>query len=256
MDRNFDDLALQFSQRIYSGTKGSVRLAVLERDLQEVMGDRLAQPLRVLDAGGGEGQFSRKLAQAGHQITLCDHSRVMVDNARQAAQAEQLDQHYTFICDAIQRLPAPAHPYDLILCHAVLEWVQDWQGLLAILQGWLTPGGYLSLMFYNRHSTVFRSLVRGYFDRVSNDQVQGSGKGLTPLYPLEPDRVVGFLAEQGWQIDCQSGVRVFHDYMHKDIQSRRSAEDIIALEKRFSRQEPYRSLGRYYHVMARQAESS
>jgi S-adenosylmethionine-dependent methyltransferase len=39
--------------------------------------------------------------------------------------------------------------------------------------------------------------------------------------------------------------------MHKDIRERRSEQDIIALEKQFSRVEPYRSLGRYYHILAR-----
>jgi S-adenosylmethionine-dependent methyltransferase len=252
MDRNFDDLALQFSQRIYSGTKGRIRLALLERDLEDVLGAELAErPLRVLDAGGGEGQFARWLAARGHQVTLCDLSRVMLDNARLAAEAEGLAGHFTFIQGAIQDLPDADPAYDLVLCHAVLEWVQDWQGLLRKLGSQLMVGGNLSLMFYNRHSTVFRSLVRGYFDRVNNDKLQGSGKGLTPLYPLVPEDVVSFLSEQGWAVLSKSGIRVFHDYMHKEILARRSTEDIVALEKRFSREEPYRSLGRYYHVMAR-----
>ena len=38
-DRNFDDLAVQFSNRIYSGTKGRIRLALLERDLDECLGE-------------------------------------------------------------------------------------------------------------------------------------------------------------------------------------------------------------------------
>lgn len=256
-DRNFDDLALQFSQRVYSGTKGLLRLALLERDFNEVLGEYLAGgSLRILDAGGGEGQFARRLAGQGHLITLCDHSGVMLDNARLAAEKEGVATAFNFVHGTIQSLPKPEQPYDLVLCHAVLEWVEDWRGLITKLGEQLVDGGYLSLMFYNRHSTVFRSLVRGYFDRINNDKLDGNGKGLTPLYPRLPDEVLAFLQGQGWSVLCRTGIRVFHDYMHKDIRDRRSAEDIIALEKRFSREEPYRSLGRYYHVIAQKMTSS
>lgn len=252
-DRNFDDLAQQFSQRIYSGTKGKVRLALLQRDLDEVLGEQLNRlgpaPSRVLDAGGGEGQFARILARQGHRVTLCDHSQVMLDNARSAAREEGLERAFDYLHCPIQQLPVPDQPYDLVLCHAVLEWVTDWQGLVLTLLGMLRPDGYLSLMFYNQHSTVFRSLVRGYFDRITQDKLQGSGQGLTPINPLLPERVLEFLEDQGMKVHCKSGIRVFHDYMHKEIRDRRSEQDIIALEKRFSREEPYRSLGRYYHVI-------
>jgi S-adenosylmethionine-dependent methyltransferase len=132
--------------------------------------------------------------------------------------------------------------------------VADWQALVYALLQQLAPGGLFSLMFYNRHSSVFRSLVRGYFDRVASDRIEGSGQGLTPLYPLDPGAVLEFVNEQQLGVLCQSGIRVFHDYMHKDVRERRSAEDIIALEKKFSRLEPYRSLGRYYHILAQQAD--
>jgi len=255
VDRNFDDLASQFAQRIYAGTKGQIRLALLERDLEEVLGVRLdgqvAGAMTVLDAGGGEGQFARWLARQGHKITLCDLSAVMLDNARAQTQAEGLEDAFQFVHSAIQDLPVSQTGYDLVLCHAVLEWVADWQGVVHSLLAQLAPGGTLSLMFYNRHSTVFRSLLRGFFERVASDQVAGKGQGLTPMYPLEPAAVVEFLREQGLELQCQSGVRVFHDYMHQEIRERRAAADIIALEKRFSREEPYRALARYYHVMAR-----
>lgn len=49
----------------------------------------------------------------------------------------------------------------------------------------------------------------------------------------------------------ESGIRVFHDYMHKDVRDRRDEQDILQLEMRYSRQEPYRSMGRYYHMIGR-----
>jgi len=252
-DQNFDELSHRFTQKIYSGTKGKVRLALLERDLDETLGQRLQAPLSILDAGGGQGQFARILARQGHQVTLCDHSAVMLESARQGAAEEGLDHAFEYIHSTIQALPEPKQSYDLVLCHAVLEWVIDWQALVLSLLGQMGGGGYLSLMFYNQHSTVFRSLVRGYFDRVVDGKLHGNGQGLTPINPLLPEQVLGFLKEQGMTVLCKSGIRVFHDYMHKEIRDRRSEQDIITLEKRFSREEPYRSLGRYYHVVVQRS---
>ncbi len=84
-DRNFDDIAEKFSRNIYGTTKGQLRQAILWQDLNCAAGAAGAGPLRVLDAGGGEGQTAIKVAQLGHHVTLCDLSAEMVARARQAA---------------------------------------------------------------------------------------------------------------------------------------------------------------------------
>ncbi len=248
--RNFDDLVAQFNGRIYQTSKGRIRLAILARDLAESI-PALYQnrDWQILDAGGGEGVYARVLAHQGHHITLCDQSQQMISNAQTAAVNAGLSDRFRFFHCPIQQLDKPLQAYDLIMCHAVLEWVSDPRSLLQTLQSWLTPGGYLSLMFFNRHSTVFRCLVRGYLDKAKNDQFEGSGKGLTPLNPLLPDQVLGWLQSMGFKVLVHSGIRVFHDYMHFDIRQNRSEADITELELRYSRMEPYRSLGRYIHVV-------
>ena len=55
-DRNFDDIAEKFSRNIYGTTKGQLRQAILWQDLDRVLAEMGPQKLRVLDAGGGEGQ--------------------------------------------------------------------------------------------------------------------------------------------------------------------------------------------------------
>ena len=53
-DRNFDDIAEKFSRNIYGTTKG--QRAILWQDLEPLLAQTGPGPLRVLDAGGGEGQ--------------------------------------------------------------------------------------------------------------------------------------------------------------------------------------------------------
>ena len=62
-DRNFDDIAEKFSRNIYGTTKGQLRQAILWQDLDRVLAEMGPQKLRVLDAGGGEGQTAIKMAE-------------------------------------------------------------------------------------------------------------------------------------------------------------------------------------------------
>ncbi len=84
-DCNFDDIAEKFSRNIYGTTKGQLRQAILWQDLEPLLAQLGPGPLRVLDAGGGEGQTAIKVAQLGHHVTLCNLSAEMVARARQAA---------------------------------------------------------------------------------------------------------------------------------------------------------------------------
>lgn len=255
-DRNFDDLAEQFSRRVYGGTKGWIRLQLLERDLREglpALYDPQAPRVRILDAGGGEGQFSRTLARLGHRVELWDLSAEMVRRAQAQVEAERLGALMQCRQGAVQDLPAAA--YDLVLFHAVLEWVSDPRAVLQQVMEQVRVGGTLSVMFYNRHSTIFRSVLRGFLQKILDGDIRGKGKGLTPISPLEPDDVLGWLQTAGFQIQVRSGIRVFHDYLHHDIRHKVDEQALLALETDYSRREPYRALARYYHVVAHRKES-
>ncbi|TCI20123.1 methyltransferase domain-containing protein, partial [Exiguobacterium sp. SL-9] len=122
-DRNFDDIADKFSRNIYGTTKGKIRQAVIWEDLQQLLTLLPSRSLRILDAGGGEGYFSRQLAKLGHQIILCDLSQEMLNRAQEAAIEEGVVENMTFICCAAQEIKELIDEgVDLILFHAVLEW--------------------------------------------------------------------------------------------------------------------------------------
>jgi len=70
----------------------------------------------------------------------------------------------------------PDEGVDLILFHAVVEWMADPRAALQVLGRLLRPCGYFSVLFYNRNSLVWRHLMSGNFDRASNP----IGFGLAP----------------------------------------------------------------------------
>ncbi len=256
-DRNFDDLAERFSRNVYGGLKGRIRLAVLQRDFSAHLpiapfGDSHAStPLRILDAGGGQAQFSLPLAQAGHQLVICDISREMLALARSGARELGVEDRVDFIHGALQDVTQTREPFDLILCHAVMEWMAEPEILLPMLCHCLKPGGHLSLTYYNLHSLIYKNLLRTNFKKILNRDFAGSRGSLTPLSPIDPADVDRWLHELPMSCLCRSGIRVFHDYIFDESKRERSPDELLAMELQFSTQEPYRSLGRYIHMLLR-----
>ncbi|WP_127958226.1 tRNA uridine 5-oxyacetic acid(34) methyltransferase CmoM [Serratia microhaemolytica] len=250
-DRNFDDMAEKFARNIYGTSKGQIRQAVLWQDLSTLLTQLPARPLRILDAGGGEGQIACQLAALGHQVLLCDLSAEMLQRAVLLAQRQGVSNNMQFVHSSVQQIPQHlAQPVDLILFHAVLEWIAEPESALQTLFNCLLPGGALSLMFFNANGLLMRNVVLGNFHLVAGEQRRRRERSLSPLYPRQPEQVYQWLTQLGMEISGKTGVRVFHDYLqNRELQTEKFA-DLLALEQQYCRQEPYISLGRYIHVMA------
>ncbi len=114
-----------------------------ERRLQmilEAAGER-AQG-RVLENGCGVGQYVRRLARRGGQVTGLEYDR---PRAQEAARSGS-----PIVNAAGEHLPFPANCFDLILSHEVIEHVQDDRLAVQEMVRVLKPGGRLTLFCPNR----------------------------------------------------------------------------------------------------------
>jgi S-adenosylmethionine-dependent methyltransferase len=258
-DRNFDDLAKRFKKNIYGGLKGDIRLAVLERDFREYFAQapfgnkKSAKSLRILDAGGGQGQFSLQFAQAGHSVVICDISAEMLKLAEQEIARQGLQDKVQLLHCAIQDIAHHIHAeeeFDVILCHAVMEWAAHPDELLAHLIAHVKPEGFLSVTFYNLHSLIYKNLLRTNFKKIQQQDYGGARGSLTPINPLYPEQVFAWLSQLPVDILATSGIRVFHDYIFNEEDRERDPQGVIELELELSRKQPYQLLGRYIHVLS------
>ena len=258
-DRNFDDLAKRFQKNIYGGLKGDIRLAVLERDFHEYVSiapvdNQQITPLRILDAGGGQAQFSLQFAKAGHSVVICDISAEMLKLAEQEVIAQGLESRVQLIHCAIQdlahHLDERNREFDVVLCHAVMEWVANPPELLDALLVYVKSKGFLSLTFYNLHSLIYKNLLRTNFKKIQEKDFGGSRGSLTPINPLYPEQVFGWLDRLPLLRLTTSGIRVFHDYIFNEEHRERDPQSVIALELSLSREQPYQLFGRYIHVLS------
>ena len=253
-DINFDQLSERFQKKIYGTTKGRVRLEVLWRDISEFIPDvNSNHVLQILDAGCGMAQVSARLAELGHHIVLNDISQSMLDTACDVLSQHDVKHEYTVLHQPLQQLSETyAGEFDLVLNHAVLEWLEKPREAVDELIKLTRPGGFISLMFYNIHSIVYRNLVRGNLRKVERADWAGTGEGsLTPINPLEPKDVIQWIQDAGLSVESKSGVRVFQDYLLRDIRAQVSDDDIVKAEVEFSRKEPYLELGRYIHLICK-----
>ncbi|WP_268798134.1 methyltransferase domain-containing protein [Pseudomonas huanghezhanensis] len=245
-DRHFDLLATRFAEKIYGGAKGAIRLAVLQADLSESLPDR---PLRVLDIGAGLGHMSLWLAERGHEVTLAEPAGPMLEGARQ--RFVDAGQTATFIQAPWQALPdILTERYDVVICHAVLEWLAEPFTILPVLRQLTVDDGWLSLAFYNRDALIYRNLLKGHFKKMRRNRMAGEKQSLTPQEPLDPRELAAQL-EPLWRVETQSGVRVFHDYMPVEFQSKVELADLLEMELSHRRHPAFAGLGRYLHWMCR-----
>lgn len=254
-DRNFDELALRFQRNIYDSLKGRVRLAVLERDLGEFLPQLFREqtaaelPLRILDAGGGQGPLSLALAQRGHHVMVCDISATMLEQARARAEALGVVERVEFFHGPMQSLPK-AEGFDLILCHAVLEWVAEPQAVLQKLRSLMAAGACLSLSFYSEAGMVMKNLLRMNFKKLREPNFKRFRGSLTPDFPRRLEEVELWLQDAGFKVEARSGIRVFQDFILDRQQSAADPEGVVEMELKYSRLEPYWRLGRYLHLLA------
>ncbi|MDO6461941.1 methyltransferase domain-containing protein [Granulosicoccaceae sp. 1_MG-2023] len=254
-DRIFDGWAERFDQRIYAGNnpKGAIRQALIRRDLYEALPALDKGGLRILDIGGGLGQNAIWLAGLGHQVTLSEPSRDMRDHAQQRIKDAGCE--VRLLPHTLQAFSAACpEQFDLVLCHAVLEWLAAPLQALDCFAPLLSGDGRLSLMFYNLHSAMMRSLVVGDFSRALSDNLGGDGiKRLAPISPLVPQSVIAALPEAGLQLLSHSGVRCFYDYMLPQVRAKADTDSVIEAELQLSRQDPWRPMARYQHLICKQA---
>ncbi|MCY1491632.1 tRNA 5-carboxymethoxyuridine methyltransferase [compost metagenome] len=137
-----------------------------------------------------------------------------------------------------------------MLCHAVLEWLAEPHAILPVLHQLTAPGGWLSLAFYNKDALVYRNLLKGHFRKLRKQRFAGEKQSLTPQRPLDP-RELATQLDGHWQVECSSGVRVFHDYMPVEFQAKAELLDLLEMELAHRRHPAFAGLGRYLHWICR-----
>jgi SAM-dependent methyltransferase len=113
-------------------------------------------PGRLLEFGCGSGWFLQRMAGHGWEVEGIEIS----PTAGRAAQALGFSVHI----GAVEDVPAPSQPYDLVVGWMVLEHLYDPLKALVRLLEWTRPGGWLVLSVPDAASLGFRLFRNAWYD--------------------------------------------------------------------------------------------
>jgi S-adenosylmethionine-dependent methyltransferase len=215
-------------------------------------------PLRIVDAGGGTGGFAVPLACAGHDVTVVDASPdALAALNRRAAEAGIADHVRAVQGDADRLLDVvAAGSADLVLCHSVLEHVDDPAAAASSMAGILRSGGCASVLVANRAATVLSRALGGHFGQATAALTDPDGRwgaGDTARRRFDAAAAEVLLARAGLAVEQIHGVRVVSDLVPGALlDSEPGALDaLLALELAAAELPPYRDIATQLHLLAR-----
>ncbi|MBT2366543.1 methyltransferase domain-containing protein [Streptomyces sp. ISL-10] len=212
--------------------------------------------LDVLDTGGGTGKFAVPVARLGHRVTVVDPSpNALFALERRAAEAGVADRvrgvqgdiHGVF--DVVDR-----GSFDAVLCHGVLEYVDDpAEGVRNAVDA-LRPGGAISLLAAGLGGAVLARALAGHFSEARQaladpDGRWGAGDPVPRRFTAE--QLTELVAGAGVEVSAVHGVRIFADLVPGVLVDTEpgALEALLKLEEAAAELAAFHSVATQLHVL-------
>lgn len=237
--------------------EGRLRLDLTLANLQEFLPDSTPS-WNVLDIGCGTGATAVRLAGLGLYVTLLDVSVPMLDFAQRAALEAGVTEMITLKHGDAAQLSSlfQAGSFDLVLCHNILEYVDDPSAMVHNAKLLLRDSSSIvSVLVRSQAGEVLKAAIK-------DGDLAGAGHNLTAEWGHESlygGKVRLFTAESlramlttaSLAVIAQRGVRVISDYLPPAISRNDNYERIFELERSLGRRPEFVDVARYSHCLAR-----
>jgi S-adenosylmethionine-dependent methyltransferase len=235
------------------------RTAVVWEILRESLAELAASVdvVEVLDIGGGTGGFAVPLAELGYSVTVIDPSPdALFALERRAAETGTEGRVRGVQGDAngvVELLGAET--VDAVVCHSVLEVVDDPGEALAAIAAVLRPGGIASILAANRIAAVLARVAAGRLGDARHlltdpHGTTGASDSLSRRFSM--GELEALVAAAGLRPRAAHGVRIFADIAPAallDVDPK-AFDDLIALERAASDDPAYAAMATSLHVLA------
>ena len=239
--------------------EGRLRLDLAFANLQDFL-PQATHSLLALDLGGGTGAIAVRLAGLGLQVTLLDESLAMLDLAKRAAREAGVTEKIALKHgDAAQLANLfPAGSFDVILCHNLLEYVENPGAVLhSAALALRDPSSIISVLVRNQSGEVLKSAIKegdlaatehNLTAEWAHESLYGSNVRLFPAESLQAMLVAASLA-----VTAERGVRVVSDYLPPRVSRNDEYERIFELERTLGKRPEFAAVARYTHCLAHRA---
>jgi S-adenosylmethionine-dependent methyltransferase len=237
--------------------EGRLRADLAFASLQEFLpASAGVNSLHALDLGCGTGAAAVRLARLGIHVTLLDSSATMLALAeRTIVEAGVSDKITVKRGDAAQLADIfQTGSFDIILCHSLLEYVDD-PG--AVLRGaarvMRDSSAILSILVRNQAGEVLKAALQtGDLAAAVHNLTAEWGKeslygGRVRLF--SPEALEAILKDASLTINARRGVRVVADYLPAQISRSAEYERIFALERKLGTRREFFGVARYMHCL-------
>jgi S-adenosylmethionine-dependent methyltransferase len=211
-----------------------------------------------LDLGCGTGATAVRLAKLGFHVTLLDYSPAMLDIAQCAARdAGVIDQVAVKPGDVMGLSSLfKARSFDVIVCHNVLEYVDDPVAVLCGAAGLLRDSSaVLSLLVRSQAGEVLKAAIQ------TGDLAAAEGAltcewgqeslygGKVRLFTL--DKIRDLMKAASLRVIAERGVRIVADYLPLKVSRSEEYDRIFELERKLASRAEFLGVARYTQVLAR-----
>jgi SAM-dependent methyltransferase len=241
-------------------------LSVLEGRAQQAGTRRLD----IVDAGGGTGGLAVPLASLGHNVIVVDPSPNSLAAAQRRAAEAGVELHA--VQGDVTDLPAITGEgateagrarragADLVLCHSVLEYVDDPASAVATIARVLRPGGTASVLAASAIAAAIHRALAGNFDEARQliEGTSGPHDGVIPDdgQASAPRRftlpaLTQLIEKAGMRPGAAHGVRVFSDLVPSSLVDGDPGAEaaLLALEGAAAQHPALRDIATQLHVL-------
>src|ERR1041385_5901436 len=238
--------------------EGRLRLDLGFANLQEFLPTPQAGNLmRALDIGCGTGVTAIRLARLGFHVTLLDSSQAMLDIAQRAPHDTGLGARIAAKHGDITGLASlfDAGSFDVILCHNLLEYVDDPGSALCSAATLLRDSsGILSVLVRSQAGEVLKAAIQSDDLAVAEGVLTSEWTqeslygGKVRLSTLEKMRAM--LKAASLKVIAERGVRIITDYLPSKVSRIEEYQRIFELERKLGRRPEFVAAARYTHLLA------
>ena len=138
--------------------------------------------------------------------------------------------------------------FDVILCHNVLEYVEDRKVILREFTRLLKPGGLLSIVKHNEVGRVLQTVVfendpQKALDLLAGQDLETHSMGLAQAYDLG-----AAVEDLALEVQDYQGIRVFYALQDNHFKGQEGwRESMLQMELAVCQESPYRDIAFFQH---------
>lgn len=224
---------------------------------------------KILDAGGGTGKWTARMASLGYRVVLFDISNEMLNIAREKLSRLNLLEQVELRQGDITEMPFPDETYDFVLCEGdPLSYSVEKNELAISSLARVTKKGailqvgvdnFFRVLFPSYRKTKDLSLVLGKIQEMLKNRTVFRDPYNLPVYPFTIRELREKLGKVGLDLVRVLGKPVTMCLIPSEEWAKYDAdpklrEELVALEKELMGFEELACLGEHLHVIAKKRQ--